>query len=522
MERSPAVTFNVSPSLGAVALLDVLTRLAAPMALLAWTEGEGTPALVVAIAAGGMGVVRGVLAGWVAESTENRLWRRLVSAIRATDIVTLKARSHEEQTWRIVDAAHRHVDLQVQVMPRLLADGCALALTAGAVVYFLGALWLVLGALAMAVLAVIVAPGQRAIRKAELASWGHLTELGAELDVLLEGAAEIRVHGQEQALAEAMFEHGAHSAAMRRRAQTVSALIGLAPVVLIVLGIGVSTLLRNQLAGFDLAFVSRASVLGGAAFVFALSLVRSAEAFAHAAPQRRLLARYLDGADVARTRDEAVSPQLIELDEVSVTYPGADRATPAPVSHRWPPGRGLTLAGPNGAGKTTLAHCLLGLIRPTSGAVRFDGAQVDSEALASFRAAAVYLPQSPYLAPDRTVGWHLRLVAPLETSDDELEQALARVDLLSTLRARESTPLDALAGSLSGGERRRLFLARLFIPRATIPSVMVLDEPEAGLDREARAWLREQLTELARGGRVLVIVHDASVVPADFDRVDCA
>lgn len=521
MERSRAALPNFSASLVAVGVLDLVTRLAAPVALLAWTAGEGTPALVVASLAGGMGVVRGVVAGRVAESIENRLWRRLVSAIRATDIVTLKARSHEEQAWRIVDAAHRYVDLQVQVVPRLLADAVALALTAAAVVYFLGALWLVLGALAMAVLAVIVAPGQRAIRGAELASWRHLTELGAELDVLLEGAAEIRVHGQERALIEVLFEHGTHAAAMRRRAQTVSALIGLAPVVLIVLGIGASALLRTELAGFDLTFISRASVLGGAAFVFALSLVRSAEAFAHAAPQRRLLARYLEGGRFEEEKGQALSPKVIELAGVSLTYPGADRATPGPVTHRWPEGRGLALAGPNGAGKTTLAHCLLGLIRPTSGAVRFDDVNASADLLASFRARAVYLPQSPYLAPDRSVGWHLRLVAPSETTDAELESALAEVELLATLRQRGGAPLDALAGALSGGERRRLFLARLFIPRPCTPSLLVLDEPEAGLDLEARAWLRRKLAELARAGRVLLIAHDETVVPPDFDRVDC-
>lgn len=502
--------------------MDVVARLAGPVAVLAWTGGADTSALIVALVAGALGVLRGVVAGRVAETTENHLWRHIVGAIRATDIVTLKGRTDEEQAWRIVDAAHRHVDLQAQVLPRLAADATAIILTALAVVYFLGPLWLILGGLAMAVLAAIVAPGQRAIRKAELAAWGHLTELGAELDVLLEGAAEIRVHGREAALVEVLLDRARRSAAMRRRSQTISALVGLAPLVLVVVSIGASAWFGAELARADLAFVSRATVLGGAAFVFALSLVRGAEAFAHAAPQRQLLARYLVGGTGPGPIERAIAPDTIELSGISVTYPGADRATPSPVTHRWPRKRGVALLGPNGAGKTTLAHCLLGLIRPTSGEVRLDGVPVDDRASASLRAGAVYLPQSPYLAPERSVRWHLQLVAPPDASDGDLERALAQVDLLDALHAREGQPLDALAGSLSGGERRRLFLARLFVPRSRPSSLMVLDEPEAGLDGEARAWLRGQLEALSAEGRVLLIVHDPAVLPPGFDRIECA
>jgi len=520
MERSPSGAPGFTALLVFVAAMDVVTRLAAPVALLAWTGGASGPALLVALVAGAIGVVRGILAGHAAQGMERQLWRRLVRAIRATDIVTLKSRSSEEQAWRIVDTAHRIVELRAQVMPRLVADGVSLALIAVAVVYLLGALWLLLGAVSMCMIALVVVPGQRFIRNAELKAWSHLTELGADLDVLLEGASEIRVHGREAALVNALLGHADRSSGMRRRSQVASALVGLVPLAVIVLGLAASSWADPEVGGLVLPSASRVGVLGGSAFVYGFSLARGAEAFAHAAPQRRLLARYLDGDMRLMSPQLTSSPRTIELDGVTVTYPTADHATPGPITYKWEPGQGLGLVGPNGAGKTTLALCLLGLVRPTEGTIRFDGETASSEILAAFRAGAVYLPQAPYLAPDRSVRWHLRLVAPEEVSDAELLHALREVELLETLESRAAKPLDVLAGSLSGGERRRLFLARLFVPRELAPTLVVLDEPEAGLDEEAREWLRSRVSGLANVGRVLVVVHDAAVVPGDFDFIE--
>src|SRR6185312_14877279 len=79
-------------------------------------------------------------------------------------------------------------------------------------------------------------------------------------------------------------------------------------------------------------------------------------------------------------------------------------------------------------------------------------------------------------------------------------------------------PRDVLAGELSGGERQRMHLARVLLHDA---EMVVLDEPEVALDQAGRSMVRGLLERLAEERKVLVIAHDASLVPPSFDRVAC-
>jgi ABC-2 type transport system ATP-binding protein len=166
------------------------------------------------------------------------------------------------------------------------------------------------------------------------------------------------------------------------------------------------------------------------------------------------------------------------------------------------------LLGPNGAGKTTTVESIEGLRRPDGGTVRVLGADPWG-ADRGHRARVGVLLQDG--------GFDIR-ARPLET----LRQYAAFHDApLDAMDLLERVGLTAVAGTpyrrLSGGERQRLGLAVALIGR---PDVLLLDEPTAGMDPEARAVARELIAaERARGVAVLLTSHDLADVERLADRV---
>jgi energy-coupling factor transporter ATP-binding protein EcfA2 len=167
-------------------------------------------------------------------------------------------------------------------------------------------------------------------------------------------------------------------------------------------------------------------------------------------------------------------------------------------------GETLLVVGANGSGKTTLAWLLAGLLAPTEGEVLFDGVPVDT------RVGAVGLGFQ-----------HARLQLLRPTVREEL--AIATGDDVSATRALLRVGLDpALTGNavdaLSGGQQRRVLLARLL---AAGSRVLVLDEPFAGLDDDARAALASSLAVLRSEREVALVIvsHDLDDVAPFADRI---
>ncbi|HEX8519244.1 MAG TPA: DUF2232 domain-containing protein [Pseudonocardia sp.] len=163
-----------------------------------------------------------------------------------------------------------------------------------------------------------------------------------------------------------------------------------------------------------------------------------------------------------------------------------------------PAGHTVLVTGPNGAGKSTLAWLLAGLLTPTAGTVTLDG-----RPLRNGRDGALLGIQHPRLALLRpTVGEDVRDASG--TDRRSAESALRAVGLDPGRFAHRPVH------ELSGGEQRRVVLAGLL---AAHPRVLVLDEPLAGLDRDARDAVRRALHALRAAGVSLVIVtHDAAAL----------
>ncbi len=230
----------------------------------------------------------------------------------------------------------------------------------------------------------------------------------------------------------------------------------------------------------------------------------------------------------ADARDVPEGPVSVEFDNVSFSYPAADKVSLASleevatldtrggvevlhgVSFRVEPGQLVALVGTSGSGKSTIASLAPRLYDVDSGAVRLSGVDVRDLSFDAIRRTLGLVTQDGHLFHD-TVRENLRFARP-EASDDELWQALRQARLADLV---ESLPdgLDTVVGErgyrFSGGERQRLTIARILLARQR---VVILDEATAHLDSTSEAAVQEALAHALAGRTAIVIAHRLSTI----------
>ncbi|MEW4449730.1 LPS export ABC transporter ATP-binding protein [Qipengyuania sp. JC766] len=210
------------------------------------------------------------------------------------------------------------------------------------------------------------------------------------------------------------------------------------------------------------------------------------------------------------------SPDLVDggLQVVSIAKSYDKRAVLTDISLSVAKGEVLGLLGPNGAGKTTCFYSIMGLVKPDSGRILMDGEDVTK--LPMYRRAILglgYLPQETSIFRGLTVEKNIRTVLELvepdrKTREAELERLL---DEFGLTRLRNSPAM-----ALSGGERRRCEIARAL---AAKPSIMLLDEPFAGIDPLSISDIRDLVADLkTRGIGVLITDHNVRETLEIVDR----
>ena len=168
-------------------------------------------------------------------------------------------------------------------------------------------------------------------------------------------------------------------------------------------------------------------------------------------------------------------------------------------------GEVMGLLGPNGAGKTTCFYSVMGLVKPDAGRILLDGEDITG--LPMYRRAVLglgYLPQETSIFRGLTVAQNI--MAVLEMAEPDKAARGARLDrLLAEFHIEHLR--DAKATALSGGERRRCEIARAL---AAEPSIMLLDEPFAGIDPISIADIRDLVKDLKRRD-IGVLITDHNV-----------
>ncbi|MEQ1619102.1 MAG: LPS export ABC transporter ATP-binding protein [Terricaulis sp.] len=216
----------------------------------------------------------------------------------------------------------------------------------------------------------------------------------------------------------------------------------------------------------------------------------------------------------AASRSPDVEPAHSGLGVVSIGKSYRGRRVVKDVSLFLNRGEVVGLLGPNGAGKTTCFYMITGLVRVDQGQILLDGQDVTT--LPMYQRARLgvgYLPQEPSIFRGLTVEQNVESVVELvERSPAKRREAVD--GLLAELRVDHLK--DSPASALSGGERRRVEIARAL---ATRPSFMLLDEPFAGIDPLAINDIRELILFLkGRGLGILITDHNVRETLQIVDR----
>ncbi len=214
----------------------------------------------------------------------------------------------------------------------------------------------------------------------------------------------------------------------------------------------------------------------------------------------------------AAARGEA--PSADGLCVVSIAKAYDKRVVLSDVSMSVGHGEVVGLLGPNGAGKTTSFYSVMGLVKPDAGRILLDGEDITG--LPMYRRAILglgYLPQETSIF--RGLSVEKNILAVLELAEPDKAARAAKLDRLldefGLTRLR-----DAPAMALSGGERRRAEIARAL---AADPSIMLLDEPFAGIDPISIADIRDLVKQLkGRGIGVLITDHNVRETLEIVDR----
>jgi ATP-binding cassette, subfamily C, bacterial len=204
--------------------------------------------------------------------------------------------------------------------------------------------------------------------------------------------------------------------------------------------------------------------------------------------------------------DPSAPPGLL-IEDLHFHPPGRRTPIIGALTLRLAPGTIATVEGPNGVGKSTLVRLVLGLLRPTSGRVRLDGQDSWYADRTEFGRRVGYLPQDVQLL-DAPVLQNIGRGAPDAPPEAVVEAARAAGahEMIGRLLLGYQTPSGATSG-LSAGQRRLVGLARALYGR---PRLIVLDEPEVGLDGYARVAMRAAVRDVrARGGVVLIVTHES-------------
>jgi ABC-type protease/lipase transport system fused ATPase/permease subunit len=219
--------------------------------------------------------------------------------------------------------------------------------------------------------------------------------------------------------------------------------------------------------------------------------------------------------EVTRMRLRAPTGRLT-VERATFIAPGTNSPILRQVSFTVEPGEILAVAGPSAAGKSTLCRILVGLLHPTSGEVRLDGADLRHWNPDQLGSCIGYLPQEVELFAGTVADNIARMGERRDEDVVDAAQLAHAQDLILRLPNGYDTQIGDAGTKLSGGQRQRIGLARAVYGK---PCLIVLDEPNSNLDQAGEAALAGAVDELKTRGVAMVIVGHRPSTLAHADKI---
>ncbi|MFI8951439.1 thiol reductant ABC exporter subunit CydC [Streptomyces sp. NPDC053750] len=430
---------------------------------------------------------------------------------------------------RLVDDVDAAQDLLLRILIPAAVAGVACTAAVATATALLPAAGLLLG-LVLAVAGLLVPASVLVLsHRAGRAEKAARAELAAVTVDLTRGAADLAAYGARRRVHERACRAGDRIAVLERhKALTTS--LGSAAVLLLqgAATVGVTWLaLRAHAAGaLPATHLTVVAVLALVSFEAVAPLPAAARRLTDVQAGARRLADLFDTpppvtdppAPVPLPTDE---PLGVEITDLRVRHrPDAPPALDG-VSLRIPPGERVVLLGASGSGKSTLIAALMRFVPYEAGSIRLGGRELRACAGADVRRVITGMTQDAHVF-HTTVRENLILARP-DASEADLREAVRGARLLEwvdSLPDRWDTVLGGDGATLSGGQRRRLLLARALLAN---PPVLVLDEPTEGLDPDTAAAVLADILDATRGRTTLLVTHERSGLTAadqivTFDR----
>jgi len=345
-------------------------------------------------------------------------------------------------------------------------------------------------------------------------------ELTSELVELLRGAPELVAFGADTAALERIERLDCELVGLTRRDAAVAGFVeglGVLAMGLTVAGVLAVAVGAAAAGTLDRVLIAALALGAMATFEAVAPLSATARTFHETLESGRRLLAFTDQpapvADPDRPRP-LPSRTSVSLEEVSYDYDDEELWGLRDVDLRLGEGRRVALVGPSGAGKSTVASLLVRFLDPDRGRFTLGGEDVRDLRRHDVRSIVSLDGQDAYLFSS-TIRENVRLARP-SAEDGEIEAALRRArvwDMVESLPEGLDTFVGEEGARVSGGERRRIALARTFLADAP---VLVLDEPTAHLDQATADALVADVLAETRGKSVLLITHR----PQDEDDVD--
>lgn len=357
-----------------------------------------------------------------------------------------------------------------------------------------------------------------------ITAWGHQREHheGMRIQQLqqgLGGAKEVKLLGLEAFVLNEYVPHNLGSAHANQRHTFVQALPRLWLEFLAICGMGLFVIFMLLQGRPVEAVVPSLGLFGAAAFRLMPSVNRilgAIQGIRYGMPALHNLTAELEcfataGQPAPTVRGQTWFSERIEVTHLSFTYPTGHQPALDDVTLSIPKGCSVGFVGSSGAGKSTLVDVILGLLQPSAGGVRVDGADI-RERLRTWQGQLGYVPQNIYLTDD-TLRRNIAFGLPEAQIDDAAVQRAVKLAQLESFVQSLPDGLDTVVGErgvrLSGGQRQRIGIARALYYD---PPVLVLDEATSALDNATEQGVMEAVDALHGEKTLLIVAHRLTTV----------